>query len=42
MDAGLGGVSITDRHDRPLPDGDARFRVALPRIVQLFQAPPAR
>ena len=41
MDAGLGGVSITDRHDQPLPDGPARFRMALPRMVQVFQPPSA-
>ena len=42
MDAGFGGVDITDPHDGPLPDGPARFREALPRILQLFQPHPAR
>jgi membrane-anchored protein YejM (alkaline phosphatase superfamily) len=41
MDAGLGGVSVTDTWDRPLADGDARFHQALPRIVQLFARAPA-
>lgn len=36
MDAGLGGVTITDPFDRPLPDGDARFSAAAPRILKLF------
>lgn len=39
MDVGLGGVTITDPFDRPLPDGQARFAAALPRILRLF-APP--
>jgi hypothetical protein len=39
MDAGLGGVSVTDADDKPLPDGDARFHAALPRVLQLFQPP---
>jgi len=43
MDAGLGGVTVTDAFDRPLPDGSTRFAAAVPRILQLFQhpAPPA-
>jgi len=41
MDAGLGGVTITDPDDNPLPDGTARFHAALPRILQLFQPHPA-
>lgn len=40
MDAGFGGVHVTDPDDQPLADGDARFKAALPRILQLFQ--PAR
>jgi uncharacterized protein len=40
MDAGFGGVQITDPQDRPLADGPARFHEALPRIVQLFQPHP--
>lgn len=36
MDAGMGGVTITDPFDRPLPDGDARFSAAAPRILKLF------
>jgi len=36
MDAGLGGVTITDPFDRPLPDGEARFSAAAPRILRLF------
>lgn len=42
MDAGLGGVLVTDPDDRPLPDGEARFAGAVPRILQLFQRPTAR
>jgi membrane-anchored protein YejM (alkaline phosphatase superfamily) len=42
MDAGLGGVSVTDPADQPLPDGQARFRSELPRIMQLFQSPTAK
>jgi membrane-anchored protein YejM (alkaline phosphatase superfamily) len=36
MDAGMGGVSITDPFDRPLPDAEARFSVAAPRILRVF------
>ncbi len=36
MDAGMGGVTITDPFDRPLPDGDARFSEAAPRILRIF------
>jgi len=36
MDAGLGGVTITDPFDRPLADGEARFSAAAPRILRLF------
>ncbi len=36
MDAGMGGVTITDPFDRPLPDGEARFSAAAPRILRVF------
>jgi hypothetical protein len=36
MDAGLGGITITDPFDRPLPDGEARFSAAAPRILRIF------
>jgi membrane-anchored protein YejM (alkaline phosphatase superfamily) len=36
MDAGFGGVTITDPFDQPLPDGEARFAAAAPRILKLF------
>ena len=36
MDGGLGGVTITDPFDRPLPDGEAKFSEAAPRILKLF------
>jgi hypothetical protein len=36
MDAGLGGVTITDPFDRPLPDAEARFSAAAPRILRVF------
>jgi hypothetical protein len=42
MDAGMGGVTITDPFDRPLPDGEARFSAAAPRILRVFgQGAPA-
>jgi len=42
MDAGMGGVTITDPFDRPLPDGEARFSAAAPGILRVFgKAPPA-
>jgi len=41
MDAGLGGVQVTDPDDRPLDDGSARFAGAVPHILQLFQRAPA-
>jgi hypothetical protein len=36
MDVGLGGVDVTDPFDRPLPDAEARFAAAAPRILRLF------
>lgn len=36
MDAGMGGVTITDPFDRPLPDAEARFSAAAPRILRVF------
>jgi len=36
MDAGMGGVTITDPFDRPLPDGEARFSTSAPRILRVF------
>jgi hypothetical protein len=36
MDAGMGGVTITDPFDRPLPDGEARFSSSAPRILRVF------
>jgi hypothetical protein len=36
MDAGFGGITITDPFDRPLPDGEARFAADAPRILKLF------
>jgi membrane-anchored protein YejM (alkaline phosphatase superfamily) len=36
IDAGFGGVTITDPFDRPLPDGEARFSREAPRILKLF------
>jgi uncharacterized protein len=42
MDAGMGGVTITDPFDRPLPDGEARFSASAPRILRVFgRAAPA-
>jgi hypothetical protein len=40
MDAGMGGVSITDPFDRPLPDAEARFSTAAPRILRVFGRGP--
>ncbi len=36
MDAGFGGITITDPLDQPLPDGEARFTADAPRILKLF------
>ncbi len=36
MDGGLGGVTLTDPFDRPLPDAEAKFSAAAPRILKLF------
>jgi membrane-anchored protein YejM (alkaline phosphatase superfamily) len=36
MDAGMGGVTITDPFDRPLPDGARQFSIAAPRILRVF------
>src|SRR5512138_671904 len=36
MDAGMGGVTISDPFDRPLPDGEARFSALAPRILRVF------
>jgi len=36
MDAGMGGVTITDPFDRPLPDAEARFSASAPRILRVF------
>ena len=41
MDAGLGGVSITDPFDHKLPDAEARFSAAAPRILRVFGRAPA-
>jgi membrane-anchored protein YejM (alkaline phosphatase superfamily) len=40
MDAGLGGVTVTDPFDRPIPDAEAAFSSAAPRILKVF-APAA-
>jgi len=43
MDAGLGGVSITDPFDQRLPDAEARFSAAAPRILRVFgRGPPVQ
>ena len=43
FDAALGGVTVTDPSDRPLPDGDARFAAEAPRILRAFRdAGPAQ
>jgi hypothetical protein len=39
LDAGLGGVTVTDPQDRPLPDGDARFAARAPDIIRAFVRP---
>jgi membrane-anchored protein YejM (alkaline phosphatase superfamily) len=36
MDGGLGGVTLTDPFDRPLPDAEAKFSEAAPRILKLL------
>jgi membrane-anchored protein YejM (alkaline phosphatase superfamily) len=36
MDGGLGGVTLTDPFDQPLPDAEAKFSAAAPRILKLF------
>jgi len=36
MDAGMGGVTLTDPFDQPIPDAEARFTAAAPRILRLF------
>jgi len=36
MDAGLGGVTLTDPFDRPLEDEEAAFSAAAPRILRIF------
>jgi len=35
----LGGVTVTDPQDRPLPDGDARFAARAPDIIRAFVRP---
>jgi len=51
LDAGFGGVQVTDPEDRPLADGDARFAAHAAEILRAFSreavpptpaAPPAR
>lgn len=37
FDAALGGATVTDPFDRPLPDGDARFAAEAPRILRAFR-----
>ena len=39
LDAGFGGVAVTDPQDRPLPDGDARFAARAPDILRAFVRP---
>jgi len=39
LDAGFGGVSVTDPEDRPLPDGDARFAARAQDILRAFVRP---
>jgi uncharacterized protein len=39
LDAGFGGVTVTDPQDRPLPDGDARFAARAPEILRAFVRP---
>jgi hypothetical protein len=39
LDAGLGGVTVTDPQDRPLPDGDARFAARAADILRAFVRP---
>ncbi|HEY0840228.1 MAG TPA: sulfatase, partial [Vulgatibacter sp.] len=34
LDAGLGSVQVTDPHDRPLPDGRARFAASGAKMLQ--------
>ncbi len=43
LDAGFGGVAVTDPADRPLPDGDARFAARAADILRAFsrEAAPA-
>ncbi len=41
MDAGMGGVTITDPFDRPLPDGARRFSIEAPRILRIFGPGPS-
>ena len=36
LDAGLGGVNVTDPFDRPLPDGRARLAAEAPHILRAF------
>jgi membrane-anchored protein YejM (alkaline phosphatase superfamily) len=39
LDAGFGGVTVTDPQDRPLPDGDARFAARAADILRAFVRP---
>jgi len=36
LDAGFGGVTVTDPLDRPLPDGEARFAAEASHILRAF------
>lgn len=41
LDAGFGGVQVTDPEDRPLADGDARFAARSADILRAFSREPA-
>jgi membrane-anchored protein YejM (alkaline phosphatase superfamily) len=40
LDAGFGGVAVTDPEDRPLADGDARFAARAADILRAFSREP--
>ncbi|WP_373046751.1 sulfatase-like hydrolase/transferase [Vulgatibacter sp.] len=37
QDGGFGSVQVTDLFDRPLPDGEARFRAEAPRLIRTLR-----
>jgi membrane-anchored protein YejM (alkaline phosphatase superfamily) len=42
LDAGFGGALVTDEHDAPLPDGEARLSARAPALLRAFGRPGGR